>query len=136
MYIEGLIEEGVQNSDESIELLRKGARNRHVGATNMNFESSRSHSVFTMTIESKKVTEGMVNVKQSKLHFVDLAGSERQKQTQTVGDRLKEASNINKSLTTLGTDLISLPHSQAHAPQTHALPPGIGNRSSRRAGLR
>lgn len=63
VYIEGLIEEGVQNSDESIELLRKGARNRHVGATNMNFESSRSHSVFTMTIESKKVSEGMVNVK-------------------------------------------------------------------------
>lgn len=45
----------------------------------MNDNSSRSHSVFTMTIESKKMKDGMVNVKGSKLHFVDLAGSERQK---------------------------------------------------------
>jgi len=52
-------------------------RNRHVGATNMNLESSRSHSVFSMTIESKKTQDGMVNVKVSKIHFVDLAGSER-----------------------------------------------------------
>lgn len=45
----------------------------------------------------------MIHVKNSKLHFVDLAGSERQKSTGAAGDRLKEASNINKSLTVLGT---------------------------------
>jgi hypothetical protein len=53
VYVEGLKEESVTNSEETIELLRKGARNRHVGATNMNMESSRSHSIFSMTIESK-----------------------------------------------------------------------------------
>lgn len=53
VYVEGLKEEGVDGSDETIELLRKGAINRHVGSTNMNLESSRSHSLFTMTIERK-----------------------------------------------------------------------------------
>ncbi|EAS01807.2 kinesin motor catalytic domain protein (macronuclear) [Tetrahymena thermophila SB210] len=108
VYIEGLTEEIAKNSDETIQLLLRGMRNRHVGATNMNFESSRSHSVFSMTIESKKTTDGMINVKVSKLHFVDLAGSERQKQTAAAGERLKEASNINKSLTTLGLVINSL----------------------------
>jgi hypothetical protein len=53
VYVEGLTEEGATNSEETIELLRKGTRNRHVGSTNMNAESSRSHSLFSMTIESK-----------------------------------------------------------------------------------
>lgn len=81
VYIEGLLEEPVNNSEETIEMLRKGMRNRHVGATDMNADSSRSHSVFSMTIESKKSRDGCTNVTSSKLHFVDLAGSERQKQT-------------------------------------------------------
>ena len=55
VYVEGLKEETAISSEETIELLRRGARNRHVGATNMNFESSRSHSVFSMTIESKVI---------------------------------------------------------------------------------
>jgi hypothetical protein len=53
IYVDGLREEIVMNAEETIELLRKGARNRHVGATNMNMESSRSHSLFTMLIESR-----------------------------------------------------------------------------------
>ena len=52
-YVDGLREQIVNNSDETIELLRVGASNRHVGTTKMNFESSRSHSVFSMAIESK-----------------------------------------------------------------------------------
>lgn len=108
VYIEGLNEEIVKSSEETIELLRKGARNRHIGSTEMNFESSRSHSCFSMSIESKRGAEGLTNVKASKLHFVDLAGSERQKQTAATGERLKEATNINKSLTTLGLVINSL----------------------------
>jgi len=53
VYVEGLKEELVDSSYETIELLRKGALNRHVGATSMNLESSRSHSLFTMSIERK-----------------------------------------------------------------------------------
>lgn len=47
----------------------------------------------------------MTNIKQSRINFVDLAGSERQKQTNAMGERLKEATNINKSLTVLGLNL-------------------------------
>jgi hypothetical protein len=61
-----------------------------------------------MTIESKKIREGMINVKASKLHFVDLAGSERQKKTGAEGKQFLEATNINKSLTTLGLVINSL----------------------------
>lgn len=68
----------------------------------MNLESSRSHSIFTIIIESKVTKGGIINMKKSRLNFVDLAGSERQKQTSSYGERLKEASNINKSLTVLG----------------------------------
>jgi hypothetical protein len=96
VYIEVQTEENTKNSDETVDLLRKGTR--HVGATQMNFESSRSHSVFMTNIESKKIREGMINVKASKLHFVDLAGSERQKKTGAEAKQFLEATNINKSL--------------------------------------
>lgn len=108
VFIEGITEETTNCAEEAIEILNKGARNRHVGTTQMNSESSRSHSVFTLTIESKKTVEGVTNVKTSKFHFVDLAGSERQKQTAAAGSRLKEASNINKSLTVLGSVINAL----------------------------
>lgn len=108
MFIDGISEETTTSSEDAIEILNKGARNRHVGATQMNNESSRSHSVFTLTIESKRTAEGVTNVKTSKFHFVDLAGSERQKQTASVGTRLKEAGNINKSLTVLGSVINAL----------------------------
>lgn len=71
----------------------------------MNADSSRSHSVFSLNFDSKVQSNGMIHVKSSKLHFVDLAGSERQKSTGSAGDRLKEASNINKSLTVLGIQI-------------------------------
>lgn len=79
VFIEGITEEITTCSEDAIALLQKGARNRHVGATNMNKESSRSHSVFSMVIESKTIQDGVTNVKTSKFNFVDLAGSERQK---------------------------------------------------------
>lgn len=82
-------------------VLRIGAQNRHVAATSMNRESSRSHSIFTLVIQSKITNEGITDVRESRFNLVDLAGSERQKLTATTGMRLKEAGNINKSL--LGT---------------------------------
>lgn len=56
VYIEGLSEEKVTSAEQAIELLNTGARNRHVSATQMNFESSRSHSLFSLTIETKVKT--------------------------------------------------------------------------------
>lgn len=68
----------------------------------MNEHSSRSHSVFTITVESSQVKEdGKAHIKVGKLNIVDLAGSERQSKTGATGDRLKEATKINLSLSTL-----------------------------------
>lgn len=108
VYVEGLIEETVVNSADTFELLKIGARNRHVSSTSMNLESSRSHSVFTMLIESRQTEEGLVNFKSSRFHLIDLAGSERQKLTDAAGDRIKEAGMINKSLSALGNVINSL----------------------------
>jgi chromosome segregation ATPase len=107
-FVEGLTEDTVSTCGEAVNVLVKGARNRHVSSTEMNLESSRSHSVFSMTIEQKRNKEGVTNVVTSKINFVDLAGSERQKATNTTGERLKEAGNINKSLTVLGSVINSL----------------------------
>jgi kinesin family protein 15 len=76
----------------------------------MNERSSRSHSVFTATVERRTpgVDGAPDTVLRSRLHLVDLAGSERQKTTGAAGDRLKEASGINKSLSTLGLVIMSL----------------------------
>lgn len=69
----------------------------------MNNQSSRSHSVFTLYITSVETTEeGLKRSKFARLYLIDLAGSERQKSTKTFGKQLKEASNINTSLLTLG----------------------------------
>ena len=89
---------------ELYEWNEKGMNQRHVAATAMNQESSRSHLVFSILIESKNKTTGAVSL--GKLTLVDLAGSERQSKTQATGERLKEAKSINMSLSALG-DVIS-----------------------------
>lgn len=108
VYVEGLLEETVQSSTDLLEVLNRGKVNRHVGATSMNKESSRSHSVFTLIIESKTETEGVINILSSRFNIIDLAGSERQKSTEAAGERLKEAGKINKSLSALGNVINSL----------------------------
>lgn len=108
MFLEGISEEVITNPDEAIQVLKRGQQSRHVSSTMMNEESSRSHSVFTMTIESRNPKDGVLKLTTSKFHFVDLAGSERQKQTQSSDDRLREAGKINKSLLVLGSVINSL----------------------------
>ena len=85
-----------------MDVFNEGNLNRHVGATNMNEHSSRSHSVFTITVESSEMgADGKAHIKVGKLNIVDLAGSERQSKTGATGERLKEATKINLSLSTL-----------------------------------
>ncbi|CAD8152236.1 unnamed protein product [Paramecium octaurelia] len=105
VYVENLTEIAVTSFNDVLLLMQRGLANRHVSATQMNLESSRSHSIFTLQLEQR--TKGMYTRK-SKMNFVDLAGSERQKLTAATGDRLKEATNINKSLTVLGLVINSL----------------------------
>ena len=110
IFVEGLTEAVVTNAEETYDLFTKGSFNRRVGMTEMNRESSRSHAVFTVSLESKRrPCQGAALQKRSALlHLVDLAGSERQKSTEAGGARLKEASAINKSLSALGNVIKAL----------------------------
>ena len=95
----------VKNVNEMETIMNNGNKNRAVGETLMNKDSSRSHSIFTIYVETsneqQKVTLG-------KLNLVDLAGSERQSKTQATGDRLKEGAKINLSLSALGNVISAL----------------------------
>ncbi|CAN1182467.1 Kinesin-like protein KIN-12A [Linum perenne] len=104
VYVENLTEEYVFTLKDVNRLLIKGLSNRRTGATSVNAESSRSHSVFTCVVESrcKSMADGISSLKTSRINLVDLAGSERQKLTGAAGERLKEAGNINRSLSQLG----------------------------------
>ncbi|KAL5562494.1 hypothetical protein UlMin_032241 [Ulmus minor] len=102
VYVENLSEFEVRSVSDILRLITQGSSNRKVAATNMNRESSRSHSVFTCVIESRWENDSTTNLRFARLNLVDLAGSERQKTSGAEGERLKEAANINKSLSTLG----------------------------------
>ncbi|XP_057959984.1 kinesin-like protein KIN-12B [Malania oleifera] len=104
VYVENLTEECVCTMRDLSQLLMKGLSNRRTGATSINAESSRSHSVFTCIVESrcKSMADGISSFKTSRINLVDLAGSERQKLTGAAGECLKEAGNINRSLSQLG----------------------------------
>ncbi|XP_011100690.1 kinesin-like protein KIN-12C isoform X1 [Sesamum indicum] len=108
VYVENLTEFSVRTVNDVLKLLQQGAANRKIAATHMNSESSRSHSVFTCIIESRWEKDSMAHLRFGRLNLVDLAGSERQKSSGAEGDRLKEAANINKSLSTLGLVIMSL----------------------------
>lgn len=102
-FVEGLNEFKVCKVEEILEYMKQGDRLRTVGVTNMNNSSSRSHAIFTISIKQSETTlAGDLTERKSSIKLVDLAGSERVSTTGARGDRLKEGSNINKSLTTLG----------------------------------
>jgi kinesin family protein 15 len=117
VYPDPCTEEQVQSISDVMAVINKGARNRHVGQTNMNQTSSRSHAIFTATIRMKQtLSTNECLYKSSRFHIVDLAGSERTKDTGAEGVRLKEAGAINKSLTVLGQVIYDLsePGSKRH----------------------
>lgn len=100
VYIADLSETYVTGDFDVHELLRIGSSNRQVGESNMNAKSSRSHSLFALTVTQTNIDN--FSSKIGKLYLVDLAGSEKVSKTGAVGKRLEEAKNINKSLTALG----------------------------------
>ncbi|XP_003809363.1 kinesin-like protein KIF15 [Pan paniscus] len=108
VFVVGAVEQVVTSAAEAYQVLSGGWRNRRVASTSMNRESSRSHAVFTITIESMEKSNEIVNIRTSLLNLVDLAGSERQKDTHAEGMRLKEAGNINRSLSCLGQVITAL----------------------------
>ncbi|KAL2157521.1 hypothetical protein VTH06DRAFT_6072 [Thermothelomyces fergusii] len=100
VYVKGLLEIYVSSVQEVFEVMRRGGNARAVAATNMNQESSRSHSIFVITITQKNVETG--SAKSGQLFLVDLAGSEKVGKTGASGQTLEEAKKINKSLSALG----------------------------------
>ncbi len=110
VYVKDLSTFVVNNADDMDKLMTIGNRNRSVGGTEMNARSSRSHAIFTITAEcsEQRGADGQQHFRVGKLHLVDLAGSERQSKTQATGKRLKEATKINQSLSTLGNVISAL----------------------------
>ena len=106
IYVDGASERYVGCPNDVLALLEVGSENRAVAATNMNEHSSRSHSIFILTINQTNKQQGFSKI--GKLYLVDLAGSEKISKTGATGHTLEEAKNINKSLTTLGRVINSL----------------------------
>lgn len=109
-YVKDLTEVPVRSIDEIMRYMKMGDNSRTTASTKMNDTSSRSHAVFTIMLkqihhdmETDETTE-----RSSRIRLVDLAGSERAKATEATGQRLREGSNINKSLTTLGRVIAAL----------------------------
>ena len=100
IYVDGVSEKYVGCPNDVLTLLEIGSANRAQAATNMNEHSSRSHSIFILTINQTNKQEGFSKI--GKLYLVDLAGSEKISKTGATGHTLEEAKIINKSLTTLG----------------------------------
>jgi kinesin family protein C2/C3 len=113
--VSGLTEKEITNSTQVFELMQQGQANRAVGSHDMNQHSSRSHSILTITARGKNNRDNTKTF--GKLHLIDLAGSERISKTDAEGDRLKEAQNINRSLSALGDVINALGSSKSsHIP--------------------
>ncbi|XP_023930763.1 kinesin-like protein KIF23 [Lingula anatina] len=119
MYVSNCTEVEVKSAEEAFDVLLKGQKRRKVAHTALNTESSRSHSVFNIRLVQapldplgEEVLQDKSRVCSSQLALVDLAGSERLVRTNNVGDRLREAGNINQSLMALRACMDALRENQ------------------------
>lgn len=111
MYIKDVVEVEVKSTEEALELMHRAQKRRVVAYTDLNAESSRSHSIFTIRVVQMQQDPSDVQpvtstgkhkqIHVSQLSLVDLAGSERTKRTKNTGSRLREAGSINSSLMAL-----------------------------------
>ncbi|KAK9038647.1 hypothetical protein V6N11_023504 [Hibiscus sabdariffa] len=131
-HVPGIVEAQVENIKEVWNVLQIGSNSRVVGSNNVNEHSSRSHCMLCIMVKSKNLMTGECT--KSKLWLVDLAGSERLAKTDAQGERLKEAQNINKSLSALGDVVYALATKSSHIPYrnsklTHLLQDSLGGDS-------
>ena len=117
VFIQGLEECAVKDADHALALLTKGSERRQIAATKFNDHSSRSHSVFSITVHVKETSSiGDDLLKVGKLNLVDLAGSENIGRSGAENKRAREAGMINQSLLTLGRVINALVDRSAHVP--------------------
>ncbi|KAG5223049.1 kinesin-related protein [Salix suchowensis] len=117
VFVRGLEEEIVCTANEIYKILDKGSAKRRTAETLLNKQSSRSHSIFSITIHIKECTpEGEEMIKCGKLNLVDLAGSENISRSGAREGRAREAGEINKSLLTLGRVINALVEHSGHVP--------------------
>ncbi|KAJ0902207.1 Kinesin-like protein KIN-5C [Helianthus annuus] len=117
VLVKGLEEEIVTSASEIFSLLERGSAKRKTAETLLNKQSSRSHSLFSITIHIKEATpEGEELIKCGKLNLVDLAGSENISRSGAREGRAREAGEINKSLLTLGRVITALVEHLGHIP--------------------
>ncbi|KAM0896676.1 hypothetical protein ACQ4PT_023046 [Festuca glaucescens] len=131
-HVPGIVEAKVENISEVWDVLQTGSNSRAVGSNNVNEHSSRSHCMLCIMVRAKNLINGECT--RSKLWLVDLAGSERLAKTDAQGDRLKEAQNINRSLSALGDVISALASRSSHIPYrnsklTHLLQDSLGGDS-------
>lgn len=107
VFVKDLTVTVCKSAAEIQQLMNTGNQNRTIGATNMNEHSSRSHAIFIVTIEMGSLGDNS-GIRVGRLNLVDLAGSERQNKTGSCGERLREASKINLSLSALGNVISAL----------------------------
>ncbi|KAF3447269.1 hypothetical protein FNV43_RR12449 [Rhamnella rubrinervis] len=131
-HVPGIVEAEVENITEVWSVLQAGSNARAIGSNNVNEHSSRSHCMLCIMVRAKNLMNGECT--KSKLWLVDLAGSERLAKTEVQGDRLKEAQNINRSLSALGDVISALATKNNHIPYrnsklTHLLQDSLGGDS-------
>ncbi|OAX81066.1 hypothetical protein ACJ72_04597 [Emergomyces africanus] len=133
--VQGMGETYIHSASAGIKLLQEGSYKRQVAATKCNDLSSRSHTVFTITVFVKRKTEkGEEYISSGKLNLVDLAGSENIQRSGAENKRATEAGLINKSLLTLGRVINALVDGGPHIPYresklTRLLQDSLGGRT-------
>eukprot|EP00658_Telonema_sp_P-2_P018657 TRINITY_DN17312_c0_g1_i3.p1 TRINITY_DN17312_c0_g1~~TRINITY_DN17312_c0_g1_i3.p1 ORF type:complete len:832 (-),score=339.18 TRINITY_DN17312_c0_g1_i3:356-2851(-) len=114
IYVDGAAAISVSSPDDVHNVMSQGANNRSIAVTNMNEHSSRSHSVFMLTVSQTNMDD--LSKKSGKLYLVDLAGSEKAAKTGATGQKMDEAKKINASLTSLGIVITKLTEGATHIP--------------------
>lgn len=114
VYLANACERVVSSSSALLSCVKAGQKNRSVAATRMNERSSRSHSVFSVSVRTIDSVSGLPL--RGVLHFVDLAGSESQGRTGAAGQVLEQSKYINQSLLGFGRVIGALGSGQAHVP--------------------